>query len=138
MTGKATLAACEWIQAHYPGRREFMLSGNIDTDKKHSQINMLLTRGKRVVAEAVIKKDLLEEHDGRRQRRAVRGRARSPTPELHGRRRRTTARTRPTAWPRMFIATGQDVANVAESHAGIVYTQLLPTATTTGRSPCRR
>jgi hydroxymethylglutaryl-CoA reductase (NADPH) len=25
----------------------------------------------------------------------------------------------------MFIATGQDVANVSESHAGIVYTQLL-------------
>ena len=26
----------------------------------------------------------------------------------------------------MFIATGQDVANVSESHAGIVYTELLP------------
>ena len=25
----------------------------------------------------------------------------------------------------LFIATGQDVANIAESHAGIVYTQLL-------------
>jgi hydroxymethylglutaryl-CoA reductase (NADPH) len=25
----------------------------------------------------------------------------------------------------VFIATGQDVANVAESHAGVVYTQLL-------------
>jgi hydroxymethylglutaryl-CoA reductase (NADPH) len=27
----------------------------------------------------------------------------------------------------LFIATGQDVANVAESHDGIVYSQLLPT-----------
>ena len=26
----------------------------------------------------------------------------------------------------MFIATGQDVANVSESHAGVAYTQLLP------------
>ena len=26
----------------------------------------------------------------------------------------------------MFIATGQDVANVSESHAAVVYTQLLP------------
>ena len=26
----------------------------------------------------------------------------------------------------MFIATGQDVANVAESHAAVAYTQLLP------------
>ena len=30
-----------------------MIPGNMDTDKKHSQINMLQTRGKRVVAEAV-------------------------------------------------------------------------------------
>ena len=43
-----------------PGRLEYMLSGNIDTDKKHSGINMLLTRGKRVVAEAVIKNDVLK------------------------------------------------------------------------------
>ena len=26
----------------------------------------------------------------------------------------------------LFIATGQDVANIAESHAGVVYNQLLP------------
>ena len=45
MTGKATLAACEWIQANHPDRPRFILSGSIDTDKKHSQINMLLTRG---------------------------------------------------------------------------------------------
>ena len=69
MTGKATLAACEWIQAHHPGRPEFILSGNIDTDKKHSQINMLLTRGKRVVAEAVDQERRAPEPDGRRQRR---------------------------------------------------------------------
>ena len=45
MTGKATLAACEWIQGNYPGQPRFILSGSIDTDKKHSQINMLLTPG---------------------------------------------------------------------------------------------
>ena len=39
----------------------------------------------------------------------------------------------------LFIATGQDVANVAESHAGITYTPAAATtATTTGRSRCRR
>ncbi len=36
-----------------------MLSGNIDTDKKHSHINTLLTRGRRVVAEAVISAEAL-------------------------------------------------------------------------------
>ena len=39
-----------------PAARSFLLSGNMDTDKKHSHLNMLLTRGKRVVAEAVIRK----------------------------------------------------------------------------------
>jgi hydroxymethylglutaryl-CoA reductase (NADPH) len=60
MTGKATLAACEWIAAHHPGGAKFLLSGNMDTDKKHSHLNMLVTRGKRVVAEAVIRKEPLK------------------------------------------------------------------------------
>ena len=54
MTGKATQAACHWILEHYPGIDRFFLEGNFATDKKSSQINMLRTRGKRVVAEAVI------------------------------------------------------------------------------------
>ncbi|MBV9714532.1 MAG: hypothetical protein JOZ64_04070, partial [Solirubrobacterales bacterium] len=37
MTGKATYAACEWIKANYPGGADYVLSGAIDTDKKHSQ-----------------------------------------------------------------------------------------------------
>ena len=41
-----------------PGSAEYVLSGAIDTDKKHSQINVLLTRGRRVIAEAVIKRDV--------------------------------------------------------------------------------
>jgi hydroxymethylglutaryl-CoA reductase (NADPH) len=59
MTGKATFAACEWIKQNYPGEARYILSGNVDTDKKHSRINMLLTRGKRVVAEVVLKRDVL-------------------------------------------------------------------------------
>ena len=60
MTGKATFAACEWIKKTYPGGANYILSGNMDTDKKHSRANMLLTRGKRVVAECTIKGDLLK------------------------------------------------------------------------------
>jgi hydroxymethylglutaryl-CoA reductase (NADPH) len=59
MTGKATRAACEWIMGRYPGSATYVLSGNLDTDKKHSHINALLTRGRRVVAEAVITADAL-------------------------------------------------------------------------------
>ena len=31
------------------------------------------------------------------------------------------------------IATGQDAANISESHSGITYARLLETGTTTGR-----
>ncbi|HTN48338.1 MAG TPA: hydroxymethylglutaryl-CoA reductase [Burkholderiaceae bacterium] len=125
MTGKATLAACEWIAAHYPGGARFMLSGNMDTDKKHSQLNMLVTRGKRVVAECVLRRDLMKRIMGvdtgemfaARQISGVgaflAGSANNGAHAANG----LTA---------LFIATGQDVANVAESHAGIVYSQLLP------------
>ena len=54
----ATFTACEWINKNYPGGANYILSGNMDTDKKHSRANMLLTRGKRVVAECTIRGDL--------------------------------------------------------------------------------
>ena len=125
MTGKATFAACEWIQANYPGHSRYILSGNIDTDKKHSRINMLLTRGKRVVAEAVLDKDVLKRLMGvdtetlfwaRQIQMAgsfLVGSANNGAHAANG----LTA---------MFIATGQDVANVSEAHAAVSYTQLLP------------
>src|SRR4051795_2572990 len=54
LTGKATQAACHWIKDNYPDIEQYFLESNFATDKKSSQVNMLRTRGKRVVAEAVI------------------------------------------------------------------------------------
>ena len=71
MTARATQAACEWMKANYPGGADYRLTGAIDTDKKHSHINMLLTRGKRVVAEAVIKNDVLERRWASTRRRST-------------------------------------------------------------------
>jgi hydroxymethylglutaryl-CoA reductase (NADPH) len=124
MTGKATLSACEWIAAHHPGGAKFLLSGNMDTDKKHSQINMLVTRGKRVVAEAVIAKEAM---------RRIMG---VDTAEMFAMRQVSNVGAflagssnngshAANGLTALFIATGQDVANVAESHAGVVYSQLL-------------
>src|SRR5205085_3289786 len=60
LTGKATATACAWIVANSPVPIErFFLVSNFATDKKSSQVNMLRTRGKRVVAEAVIPDELL-------------------------------------------------------------------------------
>lgn len=125
MTSKATLAACEWIRDHYPSPLKFMLSGNMETDKKHSHINMLSTRGKRVIAEVVLSNELLRENLGVDSR------------ELFAMRQVTNAGAFlsgasnnglhfANGLTALFIATGQDVADVAESHAGIVYTQLQP------------
>lgn len=124
MCGKATLAACSWIQEHFAGHPRFVLSGNVDTDKKHSRMNMLHTRGRRVVAEAVIKRSVL--------RRLMR----IDTTDLNW--ARTISATgsflagaanngshAANGIAAMFIACGQDAANVAESHAGITYTRLL-------------
>src|SRR3954454_2445592 len=60
LTGKATQAACQWIRANNPEIEEHFLESNFATDKKSSQVNMLRTRGKRVVAEATVPAELFE------------------------------------------------------------------------------
>jgi hydroxymethylglutaryl-CoA reductase (NADPH) len=125
MTGKATLAACEWIAAHHPGGAKFLLSGNMDTDKKHSQLNMLVTRGRRVVAEAVVRKEALARIMGVDTAQAFAMRQLSNAGAfLAGSANNGSHAANGLA--ALFIATGQDAANVAESHAGVTYTQLLP------------
>jgi len=124
MTGKATYVACEWIRAHHPLQPRYILSGAIDTDKKHSAMNMIQTRGKRVIAEFVLKRDIARE------------RLRIDTADLYRYRQIAAvgALQAGSAYSgahsangiaALFIATGQDEANVAESHAGITYGQLL-------------
>ena len=124
MTGKATLAACRWIAENHPARPRFVLSGAIDTDKKHSQINMLLTRGKRVVAEATIKKDVLQRLTGVDTRALFEYRQIGMVGAFMAGAAYNGAHAA-NALTALFIACGQDVANVSESHSGITYTQLL-------------
>ncbi|MCU0301344.1 MAG: hydroxymethylglutaryl-CoA reductase [Candidatus Nanopelagicales bacterium] len=124
MVGRATLAACEWISAHHPDHPRFLLSGGIDTDKKHSHMNVLRTRGKRVIAEATLPSALLEE----RMRVTPAQLFRARQVSMAGGMLAGTANNGAHAangLAALFIATGQDVANVAESHAAIVYSQLL-------------
>jgi hydroxymethylglutaryl-CoA reductase (NADPH) len=124
MTGKATLAACEWIRANHPGEIRYLLSGNIDTDKKQSHINTLLTRGRRVVAEAVLDRQLLADEMGVDTHTLFQARGLSATGSFLAGAASNGAHAA-NALAALFIATGQDAANVAESHASITYTQLL-------------
>jgi hydroxymethylglutaryl-CoA reductase (NADPH) len=124
MTGKATFAACEWIKKNYPGGANYILSGNMDTDKKHSRVNMLVTRGKRVVAEAIIKGELLKSQMGIDAKTLFWARQISNAGAFLAGSANNGAHAA-NGLTAMFIATGQDVANVSESHAGITYAQLL-------------
>ncbi len=123
MVGRATFAACSWILDHYDGVQHFYLESNLATDKKASQVNVMRTRGKRVVAEATIKRDVLIQHmrvepenlfyhAGIANVGAILSGANNNG--LHSANGITA----------MFIATGQDVANVSESSAGIIYPEL--------------
>jgi hydroxymethylglutaryl-CoA reductase (NADPH) len=105
--------------------KNFYLESNLATDKKASQINVMRSRGKRVIAEATIKREVLVQH------------MRVEPEKLHYHANisnvgaflsgaNNNGAHSPNAITAMFIATGQDVANVAESSAGILYTELTP------------
>ncbi len=126
MVSKATRQACQWIlDQNIPGLEHFSLAANFDTDKKHSQVNNLHTRGKRVVAETIIPADLLQQimhcspQDLYKQRQYsnmgafIAGSVNNGAHFANG----ITA---------MFIACGQDVANVAESSAGFTFSEITP------------
>ena len=123
MTGKATLAACEWIRARHPELRHYTLEANLAKDKKHSHINLLRTRGKRVVAEALIPDAVMREVMHVPTERVYRARQVSTLGgQLSG--LANNGSHSANGITAMFIACGQDVANVAESHAAMVYTEL--------------
>ncbi|GIR82848.1 MAG: hypothetical protein CM15mP84_05960 [Cellvibrionales bacterium] len=62
MVSRATFIACEWIHEQRPEMLHYMLSGNFDTEKKTSSVNLLKTRGKRVTAEITVPRDILMKH----------------------------------------------------------------------------
>jgi len=124
LTAKATFAACEWIARNHPAKPRYILSGSIDTDKKHSQLNLLMTRGRRVVAEAVLDKGILKKLMGVTPAELFRARQISMAGSFLAGSANNGAHAA-NGLTAIFIATGQDVANIAESHAGITYSQLL-------------
>ena len=125
MVSKATKAACDWICKVYPGIEHYYLESNFATDKKTSQINMLHTRGKRVVAEAIIPAKLLEKIMHTNIDLVYKARQVSNLGSFLSGVNNNGAHSA-NAITALFIATGQDVANVAESSAAIVYSEITP------------
>jgi hydroxymethylglutaryl-CoA reductase (NADPH) len=125
MVGRATFAACSWIIDTYPGIQHFFLESNFATDKKASQVNIMRTRGKRVTAEATIKRDVLIQHMRVEPESLVyHGGIANVGAILSG--ANNNGLHSANAITAMFIATGQDVANVSESSAGVIYAELTP------------
>ena len=123
MVGRATFAACSWILEQIDTPRRFYLESNLATDKKASQINMMRTRGKRVTAEAVVPRDVLVEHMRvEPESLYYHSNVANVGAFLSG--ANNNGAHSPNGITAMFIATGQDVANVSESSAGILYTEL--------------
>ena len=123
MVGQATQAACAWIRERCPTIRKFYLESNLATDKKSSHVNVMRTRGKRVTAECIVRREVL--------RRIMRVEPES----LHYHNQvanvgaflsgaNNNGLQSPNGITAMFIATGQDVANVAEGSAAIVYSEV--------------
>ncbi len=125
MVGKATFAVSEWIKSINPDIKNYILSGNIDTDKKHSYMNFYHPRGKRVIAEVTIPAEAITNMSTMPPSELLRMRnivntgsilAGTNNNGLHSSNGITA----------MFIACGMDVANLAESSAAILYADLLP------------
>jgi hydroxymethylglutaryl-CoA reductase (NADPH) len=123
MVGKATFAAYQWILANNRTVRRAYLESNFATDKKTSHVNVLHPRGKRVTAEATIPRALLRgelrvdpeqlaHHWGVANVGALLSGANNNG--LHS----------ANAITALFIATGQDVANVAEGCAATTYAEV--------------
>lgn len=123
MTSRATFVACEWIRENYPALKNYLLSGNFDTEKRTSAVNSLKGRGRRVTAEITVPREVLE--------RNLR-----ITPEaMHYGQGITTIASflshssNNAAHPAnglaaLYLATGQDIANIGESNQCTVYNRV--------------
>jgi hydroxymethylglutaryl-CoA reductase (NADPH) len=123
MVSKATFAATAWIVSQRPEIRHFYLESNFATDKKASLVNVMQTRGKRVTAEALIPRQVL-------------GKVMRVTPEglvRHGAVANVGAflsgavnngLQSANGIAALFLACGQDAANVAESSAAVIHSEV--------------
>jgi hydroxymethylglutaryl-CoA reductase (NADPH) len=128
MVGRATFAACSWVLEQPYAKehvRRFYLESNLATDKKASQINVMRTRGNRVVAEVTVPRDVLVQNM-RVEPEQVHYHAQVANVGAFLSGANNNGAHSPNGITAMFIATGQDVANVSESSAGIAYTEVTP------------
>ncbi len=116
--------AVRYILDHYPSARLIALSGNMCVDKKPNALNLILGRGKTVIAEARISRKYLEDRLGVGPehvidviyRKNLLGSAYAASYGYNAHFANIIAA--------IFLATGQDIAQVTESSMGFTWAEI--------------
>jgi len=124
MVTLASEKVCQLIEEMYPSAKCVAVSGNMCSDKKQSAVNSLLGRGKTVVAEALVKEEVLrtvlrtdaESINDVNLRKNFLGSARAGSTQFNAHFANVIAA--------LFLATGQDMAQVVESSMGYTWTEV--------------
>ncbi|EZQ06921.1 3-hydroxy-3-methylglutaryl-CoA reductase [Candidatus Acidianus copahuensis] len=124
----ATIASenvCSMIEREFQRAKCVAVSGNMCTDKKQSMVNSLLGRGKTVVAEAIIKEEVLKKtlhttaekiHDVNLRKNLLGSARAGNSYQFNAHFANVIAA--------IFLATGQDMAQVVESSSGYTWTEV--------------
>lgn len=121
----ASEAICDYIEENFEKAKCIAVSGNLCSDKKQSMVNSLFGRGKTVIAEAVIKEEVLKEvlHTTAERINEVNVRKNLLGGARAGNIYQFNAHFA-NIITGIFIATGQDVAQVVESSTGFTWTEV--------------
>ena len=124
MVTQAAEHLMNWLLAKYPELRYVSLSGNYCSDKKVSAVNGILGRGKHVVAEVIIPEDLCQKELHSSSQKIV---------DLHIKKNLLgsilagSLRSANAHFANMllaiYLATGQDAANIVEASQGVVHAE---------------
>ncbi len=125
MTTKAADALLQWILKHYSKLQYVSVSGNFCTDKKTSAVNGILGRGKYVIAEMTISKEICQRLLKTTPEKIV---ALNIKKNLIGTMLAGGVRSANAHFANMllgiYLATGQDAANIIEGSQGMVYAEV--------------
>jgi hydroxymethylglutaryl-CoA reductase (NADPH) len=124
MLVKATDAACRWIQQNYPISSYFVFSG-MSSEKRPSGFLLTRGKGKRVTAGALLPHDVLKMYLHCTAEQLFRVWHSTAIGHLHANAIGYNAQYA-NGLTAIFIATGQDVANVVNAACGITNFELQP------------
>ncbi len=123
MTSKATFVACEWIRKEVDAISHYLLSGNFDTEKKTSSVNLLKGRGRRVTAELTIPRQVMIENLRITPQQMHYGQGISTMSAILSSSSNNAAHPA-NGLAALYLATGQDIANIGESNQCTTYNKV--------------